>query len=73
MALMKNPRDSSFVSCLGRQMAGGKKNAIMEEAFRDIMRKPYGYLFIDLHQRQNDKYRIRDSVFPENCTVYTAK
>ena len=67
---MKNPRDTSFINILGRQMNGGKKNSVVEYAFKDVMSKPYAYLVIDLSQTLNDKFRIRDSLFPENCTIY---
>jgi len=70
IVLMKNPRDSGFVACLGRQMNGNQKNEAMDRAYKDTMMKPYGHLFIDLTQTQNDKLRIRDNVFPENCKVY---
>lgn len=73
LCIMKNPRDSSFLAHLGRQMNGGKKNIVLEEAYADCMKKPYGYVFIDTTQQQNDKYRIRDNLFPEDCTVYTSK
>jgi hypothetical protein len=71
--IMKNPRDSSALACLGRQMNGGMKNFVMDEAYKDCMKKPYGYLFIDCSQNQNDNYRLRNSIFPENCTVYSKK
>jgi hypothetical protein len=73
LTIMKNPRDSSFMSCLGRQMNGGRKNVVLDEAYKDCMETPYGYIFIDLKQTQNDKYRIRNKIFPEDCTVYTSK
>jgi len=73
LVLMKNPRDSAFVAYLGRQMSGGKKNIVMDSAYKDVMTKPYGYLFIDLSQSQNDNFRIRDSIFPENCIVFANK
>jgi Poxvirus A32 protein len=73
ICIMKNPRDSSFLNCLGRQMNGGKKNHVLELAYKECMEKPYGYVFVDVSQHQNDKYRIRNCIFPENCTVYTNK
>jgi Poxvirus A32 protein/Zinc finger, C2H2 type len=71
MCIMKNPRDSSFLSCLGRQMNGGKNYVVLDDAYKDCMKKPYGYVFIDATQQQNDKYRIRDNIFPDDCTVFT--
>jgi len=71
--IMKNPRDSAALNYLGRQMNRGKKNDVLEEAYKDCMKKRYGYVFIDCSQHQNDKYRIRDNIFPENCIVYGGK
>jgi len=73
LCFMKNPRDSSSIYCLGRQMNGGKKNEVLEEAYKDCLSKPYGYIFVDCSQHQNEKYRIRSCLFPENCTVYCKK
>ena len=71
LCFMKNPRDSASLFCLGRQMNGGKKNQVMETAYKECMSKPYGYLFVDCSQNQNDKYRFRNNLFPENCIVYS--
>lgn len=70
ICLLKNPRDNSYISVLGRQMNGGKTNAVLEYAYKEIMQKPHGYLVIDLSMTQNDEYRYRDSFFPEDCTIY---
>jgi len=70
LIVMRNPRDSSYVNILGRQMNQGKKNVVLESAFKDILDVPYSYIFIDLSQRAC-KYRIKSSLFPDsNCTVY---
>ena len=73
LVILKNPRDSSFLACLGRQMNGGKKNPTMDAAYREVMTRKYGYLVIDLTQEQNDNYRLRDCIFPEDCTVFVEK
>ena len=73
LIMTKNPRDSSFLACLGRQMNGGRNNEQLATAYKLCMSKPYGYIFIDLTQNQNDLYRIRDSVFPENTTIFAPK
>jgi hypothetical protein len=73
MCFMKNPRDSASVYCLGRQMNGGRRNVCLELAYQDAMTNPYGYLFIDCSQHQDDKFRLRNSIFPQECTVYAPK
>jgi len=71
IACFKNPRDSGYVDVLGRQMNGGRKNKYCEEAFEHAISKPYGYLFMDLSQEQNDKCRLRNNIFPyKDCVVY---
>jgi len=68
---MKNPRDSVAIRILGQQMNGGKKNVLVDVASKDLQKKTYGYLVLDYSQTQNDLYRVRSSLFPEDCTVYT--
>lgn len=74
VCIFKNPRDASFVSIIGRQMAGNKRNHYMEQAFAECVRRPYGYMFLDLSQEQDDDLRIRNNVFPDqNCIVFKKK
>lgn len=68
--LMKNVRDSGFASVLGRQMNANKKNLAMEAAWKDVCKSKYGYLVVDLDANQNDDYRFRSSLFPEEIIVY---
>lgn len=70
IVLMKNVRENGFASTLGRQMNCGKRNTALEFAWKDVMKKKYGYLVIDYDQNQNDKYRFRSSLFPEEMIVY---
>ena len=73
IVVFKNPRDTAFVNVLGRQMNGGKNNPVLQYAYNDTMSKKYGYLVIDLDQQQNDSFRFRSSLFPEDCIIYTSK
>jgi len=68
---MKNPRDSVAIRTLGQQMNGGRKNLMVDAASKDLMKKPYGYLVLDYSQSQDDLYRVRSSLFPEDCTIYS--
>lgn len=67
---MKNPRENAHIKCLSRQMNGGIKNTAFDKCYQDIQNKDYGYIMLDFSMTQNDKCRIRDSIFPEDCTVY---
>jgi hypothetical protein len=71
--LMKNPRNSSFVEFLARQMNSGLKNELMTTAYKKCISKQYGYLVIDLTQTQDDRFRLRSSMFPEDCIIFTSK
>ena len=71
IALFRNPRDSTIISILGRQMNQGKSYPLLEQAYEDATKnKPNSYLFIDLSQTQNDKYRFRSSVF-NDAIIYS--
>lgn len=70
VCLMKNPREQNFIRVLGSQMSNGKRNEVLDYAWRHTMNQPYGYVVIDFSQTQNNKYRIRNSLFPENMIVY---
>lgn len=71
--LMKNPRDSAHYQHLGRQMNGGKNCKVLETAYRESTSKPHGYVVLDYGQNQNDNFRIRSSLFPEEMTIYSKK
>ena len=70
--LMKNPRDIQQVKLLGRQLGQEK---VLEEAYKDSMKKQYSYLLIDLSPHQtNDDLRLVSNIFPEeNLIVYLSK
>lgn len=71
--LMKNLRSPGCATVLGRQMNCNKRNDVLDLAWKDAMKKQFGYVLIDYEPTQNDEYRIRDSVFPDNMTVYCCK
>ncbi len=73
IALMRNPRENSNYQYLGRQMNGGKNCPALDAAYHDICNKPYAYMVVDYGQKQDDKFRIRSSFFPEDMTVYSKK
>jgi len=71
ICLMKNPRENAYVKNIGRQMNMGLKNEPFEQAFECVMNKPFGHLLLDFNMNQRDDMRIRTSVFPEDCIVFT--
>jgi energy-coupling factor transporter ATP-binding protein EcfA2 len=55
--LFKNPRDSSFISHLARQIYPNNSK-FMIESFQDATRKPFSYLLVDLKQNTDEKLRL---------------
>lgn len=73
MVLFKNPRDTSQITHLAKQMYPGHIK-YMQEAFADATSVPYGYLFVDLKQDTPEHMRLRTNVFPgERHFVYLRK
>ena len=58
MVVFKNPRDASQVTHLAKQMYPGRVNFV-QEAFKDAMNVPYGYLLVDLKQDTPEDLRLR--------------
>ncbi len=70
LVLMKNMRDASQVSVLGRQLFPGKSRGLIE-AYKDALSESYGYLILDTAPHSDDRYRVRTRVFPgEEPIVY---
>ena len=63
MVMFKNPRDTTQITHLAKQMYPGHVKFV-QEAFIHATSKPHGYLFIDLKQDTPDHLRLRTSVFP---------
>jgi hypothetical protein len=58
LVLFKNPRDPSQISTLGRQIFPKNTN-FFDEAFKDAITQPYGYLIVDLKQNSPESLRLR--------------
>lgn len=63
----KNPRDSSMINILGRQMGNAK---FLQEAYRDATKDAFSHLFLDLRSDTNDLLRYRSNVLSDIQTVY---
>lgn len=73
LVLFKNPRDSSQITYLARQMFPGKSRHLVE-AYKDATRLPYTYLLIDLKPETDDSHRLRSNIFPDETNfVYVPK
>ena len=74
IVVMKNPRDMSQIIHLGRQILPHQWQ-LVQQAYEMAVKKPHGYLFIDLRQSTDDRFRFRTNIFGENgqpCTVFVA-
>lgn len=69
----KNPRDSSQIVHLAKQMFPGNTQ-YLREAFKMATSRPYGYIFLDMKQDTPDELRVRTGITPdEKNIVYLPK
>ena len=61
MVLFKNPRDTTVVSHLAKQMYPGDVR-YMQEAFKEATSRPYGYLLVDLKHETPEHLRLPTNV-----------
>ena len=71
MVLFNNPRDQSSISQLSKQVFPGKTFLLNEVYGLATNNRPYGYLLLDFHQRQNNLVRIRSHIFPHEYPMRT--
>ena len=72
LVLFKNPRDSSQLAVISRQMYPGETRYFMS-AFRDATAQPFGYLLIDFKAKTPDSFRLRSDLFATYQAVYISK
>lgn len=69
MVITKNPRACSQLNTLAQQLFGKGKSNVICDAYADVMRKPYGYLVIDLHPASSKEYMLRTQIFPDEYPI----
>jgi len=62
LIFFKQPRDNSTISILAKQMFPGQ-NSFLVEAYKFCTKDPHSYIFFDLSQIQNEKFRVRNNIF----------
>ena len=72
LVVFKNPRDKLQISCLAKQIYP-QNNKFLMDAYDQATTRPHGYLVINLQQKTNDLYRVRDSFFPKEAHFFTDK
>jgi hypothetical protein len=71
--LFKNPRETSQIQYLNRQIFPNNKNFLVD-AYRQATQRPHGYLILDFDQSTpNDRRVITGIFFPELPIGYIAK
>ncbi|KAF8784263.1 hypothetical protein HNY73_009967 [Argiope bruennichi] len=68
MILFKNARDMNQINCLGRQLYPSKSKFFLE-AYKSATADPFSYLLVDIHPLTSEKYRLRDSLFPDSSEL----
>jgi len=63
LILFKNPRDASQINSLAKQMYPTHAK-YLQDAYKQAVAQPYGYLLLDLKQCTSDKIRVRTDIFP---------
>jgi len=72
IVLFKNPRETSQIECLSRQVYG-RLSRFLTDAYRDATKLPYGYLLLDLRPETEEQLQVRTRVFKRHtCQVYVA-
>lgn len=74
MVLFKNPRDSSQIMHLAKQMYPANPK-YLHHCYTQATEDPHGYLFIDLKQTSPEIMRLRQNIFPgeKHCCVFYDK
>ena len=62
--LMRGLRNESQIENLARQIFNKKSKKILD-IFREVTKKPYSYLIIDVHPKSSREIAIRTRIFPE--------
>ena len=71
--VLNNPRDKAQIYNLARQMFPTNPQFLIE-CYEDATSKEYGYLFLDLTQSANNRYRVQTGITTnETRIIYEAK
>ena len=63
LMLFKNPRDKLQILTLAKQMYPGRTDFFLKQ-YEEAVRRPHGYLLIDLKTTTQDDCRLRTNVLP---------
>ena len=63
LVLFKNPRDKLHILTLAKQMYPGQTDFVLYQ-YEEAVKRPFGYLLIDLKNTTQDNCRLRTNVLP---------
>ena len=63
LVLFKNPRDKLQILTLAKQMYPGQTDFFLNQ-YEEAVKRPFGYLLIDLKTTTQDNCRLRTNVLP---------
>ena len=63
LVLFKNPRDKLQILTLAKQMYPGRTDFFLNQ-YEEAVKRPFGYLLIDLKTTSQDNCRLRTNVLP---------
>ena len=63
--LFKNPRDNLQILILAKQMYPGKTDFFLNQ-YEEAVKRPFGYVLIDLKTTSQDNCRLRINVPPSD-------
>ena len=67
MLLLRNPRDTTQVDCLGRQL--GCRELLLS-AYKRATQEQFGYLLIDLDPRLNEHLRLSSNILSKPAIFF---
>ena len=65
LVLFKNPRDKLQILILAKQMYPGPTDFFLNQ-YEEAVKRPFGYVLIDLKTTTQDNYRLRINVPPSD-------
>ena len=66
VVLFKNKRDTLQVETLGRRVMKNKVKYFFA-CFQQAVRKPFGYLLVDMHPHSDDVFQLRTCILPSEA------
>ena len=68
LIVFNNPRDKAQIYALARQMYPTNPQFLIE-SYQDATSKEYGYIFLDLTQSTDNRYRVQSGITPKETRI----